>query len=80
MAGARFVRADLHVHLVPDGKEAPSQPIEDYVQAAVDRGIEVLGITDHNTAQFVRSALGSAKGRPILGGWCFSWRVAPSRG
>lgn len=66
MTGARFVRADLHVHLVPDGQEVPAQPAADYIQAALDQGIEILGITDHNTTRFVRDALKAAEGRQIL--------------
>lgn len=66
MPGARFVRADLHVHLVPDGQAAPLQPAADYIRNAVAQGIEVLGVTDHNTVAFVREALNAAVGQPIL--------------
>lgn len=66
MPGARFVRADLHVHLVPDGQAAPAQSAADYVRAAVAEGIEVLGVTDHNTSAFVQDALAAAVGQPIL--------------
>jgi energy-coupling factor transporter ATP-binding protein EcfA2 len=66
MTGARFVRADLHVHLVPDGQEQPVEPLEAYFQAAVHESIEVVGITDHNTARFCRDAIEAAAGRNIL--------------
>jgi hypothetical protein len=66
MAGARFVRADLHVHLVPDGSTSPNQPAAAYINAAVAQNIEVLGITDHNSITFVRDALNAAVGQPIL--------------
>lgn len=66
MPGARFVRADLHVHVVPDGQTTPNQTAGDYVRAAVTQGIEVLAITDHNSVAFVRDAIAAAAGKPIL--------------
>ncbi|MEX1069578.1 MAG: AAA family ATPase [Chloroflexota bacterium] len=56
----------MHVHLVPDGREEPVQPIEDFIDAAIDRGIEVLGVTDHNSARFVRDAVKAAEPKPLL--------------
>jgi energy-coupling factor transporter ATP-binding protein EcfA2/histidinol phosphatase-like PHP family hydrolase len=66
MAGARFVRADLHVHLVADGDTSPIRPAADYIAAAIAENIEVLAITDHNSAAFVRDAMTAAAGKPIL--------------
>ena len=66
MAGARFVRADLHVHVVPDGQSTPNRPAADYVRAALAQGIEVLAITDHNSVAHVRDAMAAARGKPIL--------------
>jgi energy-coupling factor transporter ATP-binding protein EcfA2/histidinol phosphatase-like PHP family hydrolase len=66
VSGARFVRADLHVHLNPDGVDEPAHTAAEYIEAAVNRGIEVLAITDHNTTRNVRPALKAARGKPIL--------------
>lgn len=66
MAGARFVRADLHVHLSPEGADEMTQAADDYVAAALNKQIEVLGITDHNSVANVRPALTAAEGKPIL--------------
>jgi len=66
VSGARFVRADLHVHVVPDGQPSPNQPATDYVRAALAQGIEVLAITDHNSVAYVRDVLAAARGKPIL--------------
>lgn len=64
--GATFVRADLHVHLVPDGEDRPREETAAYLDAAEAQGIQVLGITDHNTARFVADALREAEYRPLL--------------
>lgn len=60
MAGARFVRADLHVHTLLDPNEkAPGSPpsVEKVIEVAKARGVSVLGITDHNTIVNVRRAV-----------------------
>lgn len=66
MAGAEFVRADLHVHTFHDGDADPSPDLEAYVRTALDRGVSVLGITDHNTTRFVSAALKAAEGTALF--------------
>jgi ABC-type cobalamin/Fe3+-siderophores transport system ATPase subunit len=66
MAGASFVRADLHVHSrsdVPD--EAPHEPA-DYLTEAVQRGVKVLGITDHNAIDRVADFMVEAAQHDLL--------------
>jgi predicted metal-dependent phosphoesterase TrpH len=65
-AGATFVRADLHVHTYSDSDAAPEPDLELYIDSAVDNGIDVLGITDHNSAAFARAAIRAAEGKPLL--------------
>jgi 3',5'-nucleoside bisphosphate phosphatase len=53
---------DLHVHtLFSDGTLAPHE----VVACAVDRGLNVLGITDHDTVEGVPEALAAAEGTPL---------------
>lgn len=66
MAGAEFVRADLHVHLIQDGQTEPTASATDYVQAAIDNGISILGVTDHNSTRWVEAVIKAAKGRRLL--------------
>lgn len=66
MAGAAFIRADLHVHTYQDSDVAPSPDLAAYVRAAVGCGLGVMAITDHNTAQFARAAIKAAEGTPLL--------------
>jgi len=66
MAGATFIRADLHVHTHQDTDAAPAPDLAAYVDAAVGSGLGVLAITDHNSAQFVRAAIKAAEGKPLL--------------
>ena len=66
MAGAQFVRADLHVHTLADDRTAAPRPVGEFVDAAVGAGIAVLGITDHNRVDRVRDAIEAADGKDIL--------------
>lgn len=66
MAGASFVRADLHVHTYKDTEAAPSPDLAAYIDAAVGCGLDVLAITDHNTTQFVQAAMKAATDTPVL--------------
>ncbi|HEX8085460.1 MAG TPA: AAA family ATPase [Solirubrobacteraceae bacterium] len=66
MTGSRFVRADLHVHTHSDSDLAPAPDFDRYIQTAIDQGIDVLAITDHNRVDFVRPALAAAAGKSIF--------------
>ena len=63
--GARFLRADLHVHSRPDSGVATHTP-SDYVAAALAAGIAVMGVTDHNTVDAVKPMLQAAEGTGLL--------------
>lgn len=60
MAGATFLRADLHVHSFVDTETDPEPDLEAYVRAAAENDITFLAITDHNTARFARAAVEAA--------------------
>jgi energy-coupling factor transporter ATP-binding protein EcfA2 len=64
-AGARFVRADLHVHSRPDGGENRAAPV-DYITAAQNAELSVLGITDHNAVEAIPGLLAAAQGTGLL--------------
>lgn len=66
MAGARFVRADLHVHTYPDTEADPAPDLAAYVHAALAAEIGVLAITDHNRVSFAREAIKAANDKPLL--------------
>lgn len=66
MAGAAFVRADLHVHTFPDTETNPTPNLGAYVDAALASGIGVLAITDHNMVSFARDATRAAADKPLL--------------
>lgn len=52
-------RIDLHTHsLASDGTQTPTE----LVRAAVDRGLDVLAITDHDTAEGWAEAVAAAEG------------------
>jgi energy-coupling factor transporter ATP-binding protein EcfA2 len=64
--GAKFVRADLHVHLYSDTDADPKPDLTSYIDAAIESGISVLAITDHNSVRFVRDAMKAAKGKNLV--------------
>ena len=63
--GARFIRADLHVHSGPDdGSAAP--PPDEYIAEALSQDISVLGITDHNSIENVRGFIKAGAGKLLV--------------
>ena len=66
VAGAEFIRADLHVHTHGDGDFNPQPACKAYVDAAVANGLGVLAITDHNSIAFVRDVMKAAEDHPLL--------------
>lgn len=68
-SGAKFVRADLHIHSFgPKGsfdvKDQLMTP-ENIVDTALDKGLKIISITDHNEIGNVEKALEYARGKDI---------------
>ncbi|MCC7385080.1 MAG: AAA family ATPase [Deltaproteobacteria bacterium] len=68
--GARFVRADLHIHSFGRGgsydvTDAAMTPAA-IVTTAIAKGLDVVSITDHNRIGNVEEALREAEGKDIL--------------
>jgi len=68
--GAKFIRADLHIHSYGD---FGSYDVEDttmtpnaIVDTAIDKNLNVISITDHNEIQNSYTAIEYAKGKNIL--------------
>ncbi len=70
MPGAKFLRADLHIHSfgefgsydVTDHTMSP----EAIVDTAIEKNLSIISITDHNEIQNVSTALKHASGKAIL--------------
>jgi energy-coupling factor transporter ATP-binding protein EcfA2 len=70
--GARFLKADIHVHTPIDTRFKPRPQSKDktaraelarsYLQAAKDRGIELLGVTEHNDVSWIDELRYAANG------------------
>jgi AAA domain len=63
-SGARFVRADLHIHSIAskeDVKPDAGMTPEAIIDAAVAAGLEIISITDHNTIDALPAALAYAE-------------------
>lgn len=66
--GARFYRADLHVHSFGashDVKDATMTP-QAIVDTAVQEGLGLVAITDHNEISNVGLAIAAAMGKPVM--------------
>lgn len=66
MAGAEFIRADLHVHTFPDALSDPAPDFDSYVAAATASDVQVIAVTDHNTCRFVGGMIQAAEGTGLL--------------
>lgn len=68
--GARFRRADLHIHSFGTGGSTDVSDTgmtpERIVDAACAEGIEVIAIADHNSIGNVEQAVSYASGKPLL--------------
>ena len=69
-AGARFLRADLHIHSFG---EFGSWDVDDHlmtpeaiVDTAITKGLSIISITDHNEIQNVNTAINYSKDKDIL--------------
>ena len=70
--GARFLKADLQVHTPLDPQFEPRQTSDSaadradiarkYLEAARDRGIELVGITEHNDVSWIDELRHAARG------------------
>jgi ABC-type multidrug transport system ATPase subunit len=58
-AGAKFLRADLHIHSygVSSDVEDAGMTVPGIVQAAAERGLDLIAITDHNAIDSVSDLL-----------------------
>lgn len=65
--GASFFRADLHIHSLGsshDVRDAAMTP-QNIVTTAIDEGLSMIAITDHNEINNVEAAVKAAQGTPL---------------
>ncbi len=62
----RLFRADLHIHTVlsPCGELEMGAP--DIVARALEEGLDIIAVTDHNAADNCPAVIGAAKGTPLV--------------
>lgn len=65
-SGAKYYKCDLHVHTPAskDYRDKSASP-EEIIQAAVSCGVEVLGVTDHNSVEWLDKMRKASKGTTI---------------
>ena len=61
-SGAKFYKVDLHTHTPasPDYQEKDIDP-KAFVIAAIAKGLDIVAVTDHNSAEWVDSVTSEAK-------------------
>ena len=67
-SGARWLKADLHVHTPASldmDEKWNTATAEDAVRIAIEKGLDLIGITDHNTAEWCDSMRQAAKGTAL---------------
>lgn len=67
-SGAQWLKADLHVHTPAShdiADEWKSATPEDVVQIAIEKGLDIIAITDHNTAGWCDSVRQAAEGTEL---------------
>lgn len=74
--GAKFLKADLHIHTPaskdwneknpePQFKSDKIQP-EQIVDSAIDAGLDLIAITDHNSVEWCERVIQAASGKPLI--------------
>jgi predicted metal-dependent phosphoesterase TrpH len=65
--GAKFFRADLHIHSFEASHDVRDQSMtpENIVETAISEGLSIIAVTDHNEIGNVDLTLRAAEGRPI---------------
>ena len=71
-SGANFVRADLHLHTFGAGGSFDvidnTMTPENIVDTAIEKGLSVISITDHNEIDNIKRALTHSEGKNIFQG------------
>ncbi|HEX3747050.1 MAG TPA: PHP domain-containing protein [Bryobacteraceae bacterium] len=67
-AGARFYRADLHIHSFGGSHDVgdPSMTPDEIVKTALNEGLHVIAITDHNEISNVDAGIKAAAGKSLM--------------
>src|SRR5579864_622062 len=65
-SGARFYKADFHIHTPKssDYKDKAIMPV-DVVNGALSKGLDMIAVTDHNSAEWVDVVRAAAKGTKL---------------
>ncbi|MCK4796367.1 MAG: AAA family ATPase [Spirochaetes bacterium] len=68
--GAEFVRADLHIHSYKNNGsydvDDVNMTVEKIIDTAINEGIKIIAITDHNSIGNIESAINYAKDKEVL--------------
>lgn len=64
--GARFYKADFHIHSPKSGDyQDKAITATAFVKAVLAKGLDMIAVTDHNSADWVDEVRSAAKGTPL---------------
>lgn len=63
--GSRFIKADLHVHTPGSHDYEDDVSADELVQAFEEEGLELVAVTDHNTAEFYKDLAEASEGSSV---------------
>ncbi|MCL6581436.1 MAG: PHP domain-containing protein [Firmicutes bacterium] len=64
-AGLRVYTADLHVHTALSPCAEPEMTPVDIVRVSIERGLDIVAVTDHNSGRNVRAVAACAEGEGV---------------
>jgi PHP family Zn ribbon phosphoesterase len=64
--GLKWRKIDLHVHTPASDDYKGSETPDEFVQKAIQKGLDGIAVTDHNTADWVNKVIEAAKGTDLV--------------
>jgi len=64
--GLGFKKLDLHIHTPKSNCFKGTCTPDEVVEAAIEKGLAGIAVTDHNSAEWVDEVIDAAKGRPLI--------------
>lgn len=63
--GAKFYKCDLHIHTPASYDFADKITHRDIIKTAIEKGLKIIAITDHNTSKWCEKLIEAAKGTEL---------------
>lgn len=64
--GLSFKKLDLHIHTPKSNCFKGTCTPDEVVEAAIEKGLAGIAVTDHNSAEWIDAVIDAAKGKPLV--------------